>query len=171
MAIVSSQVDSSNSLIPPGATGPIPSVSASLIYEDMNVSTGGVARDTNIGSTFTTIYDHSGSGLMFGFNLSLEDPDEQWYLRLIIDGNDIFIGSSGIYLPDMYEHTIYSLSIDASNDNVMPFCGLLILNGSDGNIRWTAPNGYPVSFTSSIEIQVRKEGDTDAFYAGLVCRS
>lgn len=159
-------------LIPAGSIGPVPAVSPTLVYDDMNAGTGGVARGTSIGSSFTTVYSYAGSGLLFAFTLGLNNiTNTGWFVRMIVDGNDAFIGASGISIGDCISDDIYSLQINASNDMVSTFAGLIILNSGDGNFRWEGPNGYPVGFNSSVEIQVRKNGTSQSFNGGLLIRS
>lgn len=165
MAVAGFANNPSITLIPAGSVGPVPALASSLVYVEMNALTGGVARDTNIGTTYTNIYSYSGAGLFFGFNVGLETPDT-WWFRLVIDGNEVFMGTTGIYTADMESANLYG--IDKAGGNTRPY--VLGFSRETNQIRWNGPNGYPVSFASSIVIKAKND-TSKKFRAGFAVRS
>lgn len=152
-------------LIPAGSVGPVPALAPSLTYEDLNVANGGVARDTNIGTSYTVVYSKTTSGLFFGFNCGLETPDT-WWFRLTIDSNEIFMGTTGIYTSDMEGGNLYG--IDKAGGNTRPY--VLGFSREQNAIRWNPPSGYPISFTTNVTIRVKND-TSKKFRGGFAVRS
>jgi len=151
---------------PGGGSGGPPAYSKKLRYRDMNAGTGGVARDTAIGSTFTDIFSRSGSGLVIGFLATLEKlggPDE-WFIRLVIDSEDIF-GASGISTEDMRKKMIYGYFKGASAHDDHGFMGLNIEDKD--TFRWNGPLDYPITYLTSFVVKVKIASGTGKFLAGL----
>ena len=149
----------------PGVGGPISAWPASsLRYEDMNVSTGGVARDASIGGTFTDVYNQTGSGLLVGFVLTLENAFDEWEVRLTIDDtNVIFLLDTS----DITNNNVYDF--DNNDADSYPYLGI---NANDKTLRWRGPLGFPVTYDSRIRIEVRYvKGGNKKFKAGLVTRT
>lgn len=151
----------------PGAPGSVPCYSSKTRYDDMNSSTGGVDRDTSIDSTFTTVYKYptsgTGSGLLFGFGITMESNDNVYY-RLLIDGEDVLMGSTGILSDDLAEGNKYNLKKDALEDHV----GLSL---RDKTFRWKSPLNLPTCFTQSVEVRVKRTGGSKKFKAGYAVLS
>jgi hypothetical protein len=146
-------------------TGQVLAWSKKLRYVDMNASNGGVARDTLISTTFTSIFSYTGSGYFVGFNLCLEDKTN-WYIRLIVDGEDIFIGSTGIFTGDLTGKNIYGWETGDAFDG--PNIGW---DANDETILYQSPIGYPIRFDTSITLQVKHQSASKKFRAGLLCLS
>lgn len=166
MAVASGSQDVTANVFPGGTIGPVPALAPNLRWEDMNVSRGGIARGTTIGSSFVTVYNVSGSGLFFGFRMNLDDiddsPSEDWFIRLIMDGFDVLEGPTGISVRDIVDDNIY----DFDDDQDVPF--ELGIKTYDENLTFHTP--APVAYASSIEIQVRCP-TSDQWRAGLVWRT
>lgn len=143
-----------------------PCWSPTLRYEDMGPGTGGISRNTNIGSSWTTIYNVTGSGLFGGFLCTVEDPDEEWFIRLTIDGNEIFLGTTGLSFEDMKEDDRYGFDFDNSNDEATQRMCLGLSTFHD-----TLCFDQFIKYTSSIIIRLRKTDGSERWRAGLVRRS
>ena len=140
-------------------------------YEDMNASTGGVARETSItvAAGWTPIYSYTGSGKFHGFNLMLESPDSDWYIRIVLDSTiDVLMGSTGIFTTDMFGNTLYDLSPGGAfggSSNI----GITI---TDHNaIQLVPPANLFITFSSLLEIKVKRVNTAKKFRAGFVIRS
>lgn len=142
-----------------GGVEVIPALNNKTQYEDMNASTGGVARETTIGTSYTTIYSYSGTGLLYGFLVTLE-TDNKWRVRVLIDGVDI-LGSDGIAIDDMDSSSLYGFNTTARPIH-------LGLDYDGKTFKFQGPMNYPFSFSSSIEIQVRRTTTSKKFRAGLI---
>ena len=143
---------------------PFPSMTNKVMWDDMNATTGGVARDTLIGSTFTNVYSHSGSGFLFGFLITLEE-EKKWAIQLNVDGVDLFIGAGGILTNDLDNDNIYGFKfkIDdkASEQTTLGF--------SLKKNTVFFETSHPIRFTSNVTIKVKKaDGGDKKFRAGLV---
>jgi hypothetical protein len=153
----------------------IPTLGNDLLYEDMNVANGGVARDTTIGNVWTTIYEKTSldDGILMGFLVTVEQVTQDWRVRLLIDGKEVFgDATDGISLVDLQDQQIYGFDINPNN-SVPEFLGFLIRNNT---LRWEGPNDLPIRIDSaigSIEILLRKApgGGNKKFRAGLVTRA
>lgn len=140
-------------------------VDSNLRYKDMNVSTGGVARDTNIGGTWTTIFEEDNAeGLLFGFVVTLESIPNNWFIRLVVDGEEVF-GPDGIDLEDLEDTDIHGF--ENSTDDV-PFLGFQFYNKT---FRWRTPPKFGMTYNSSVEILARRTGGSKKFKGGLVAIS
>lgn len=146
-------------------TGQVIAWSKKLRYLDMNASNGGVARDTNITNVFTNIFSYTGSGYFSGYNLCLEDK-AKWYVRLIVDGEDIYISSAGIYTGDIMAKLVYGWEPGDQFDG--PNIGFDV---NDETLSFQSPIGYPIYYQTSISLQVRHEVGGKKFRAGLICLS
>ncbi len=147
-----------------GDIGAIPTIDNRLQYDDMNTSSGGVSRKTSIGSSFTTVYEYDGSGLFMGFVVNMESSEKDWYIRLIVDGVDVFIDSGGILTKDLFDDKLYDYE-PGGNTGSFPHVGFAVTD--HGAIRWKGPSDFPMTFSSSVEIQLRKTSGSKKFYAGL----
>ena len=153
------------SAIPSLVTEAIPSLTNLLSYDDMNINTGGVARNTIISDTIpSTVYLYTGSGLLFGFLSTLEKIDDGWEVDLIVDGVNI-LGPMGINTKDMDRDKIYAFDVNKNIND--PWLGLDIQKET---FRWKSPMNIPLKFKTSIEIKVKRVSGQGPkkFKAGLV---
>ena len=153
----------------------IPTLGNELIYEDMNVANGGVARGTTVTNAWTTVYKKTGlaDGIFMGFLVTVENITQDWRIRMLIDGQEVFGDAiEGISFEDLQDDQIYGFDIN-SNNNVPEFLGFLIRNNS---LRWEGPNDLPIRINGtvgSVEILLRKApgGGNKKFRAGLAVRA
>ena len=153
----------------------IPTLGNQLLYEDMNVTNGGVARGTTIGNAWTTIYEKTSltDGIFMGFLVTVENIHQDWHIRLLIDGQEVFgDATDGISFEDLQDDQIYGFDINPNN-NVPEFVGFLIRNNS---LRWEGPNDLPIRIdgtVGSVEILIKKApgGGNKKFRAGLAIRA
>lgn len=145
-----------------GGSGP-PCTSKKLRYDDMNASNGGINRDTNVGGSWTDVYSYAGSGLLHGWEVTLESEDK-WEIRLLVDGEEVF-GSNGIKLDDIMNDDLYGLKAD--DDLVTGHFGIN-LQMYKGKVFWTGPNNFPMCYKQSVVVKVRRPGGGKKFRAGLM---
>jgi hypothetical protein len=140
----------------------------SLLYEDMNVANGGIARDTQISTAWTKVYDVTGDGNLVGFILTLEKIAEDWGVRLAIDGAEVFIGSTnGIRTLDLQDNKVYGFDSDTTR-NVNEWIGFELKKDS---LRYKGPNNIAIRYKTGIKIYVQKSDGNKKFRAGLVSRT
>jgi hypothetical protein len=135
-----------------------------LIYDDMNASTGGVARETIItSSTWVDVYSYSGTGYIHAFLVNIED-EKKWRIRLVVDGVDIF-GAAGVLTADIHDDDVYDLTNNDKN-----YTGIGLEAGEHDTIIWQAPNNFPVRFNTSVTVKLKRDtGESNKkFRAGLV---
>ena len=150
----------------PGSGGSVGSWSTNVRYEDMNASTGGVARGTSIGSTYTSVYSRTGEGLLIGFVLTLENTFDEWQVRLTVDGTEIIFE---VNTKDLIDNNTYGYDAGGGDDELTTFLGF---NVHDKTFRWQGPLNIPVSYSSSVKVEVRYiKGGSKAFRGGLVART
>lgn len=144
--------------------GGIMSWTPKLVYLDMNASSGGVSRNSVINTNWTNVFSYSGSGLLSGWSLSLED-NKKWEIRLIVDSMEIF-GSSGMSMLDFDDHAIYGLARDNGD---MANSGIN-MNSKTSPIFWSGPLDFPISYSSNVTIKVKRINGENSkkFKAGLV---
>jgi hypothetical protein len=146
-----------------GVAADCPSIPSSLIYDDMDVASGGVARASSISTTFVTVYSYTGQGMFYGFDIGLAGGlfgGNLWILQCTVDGNNIF-GANGIATNDIGNNSLYGYAVGQ-----FPFLGITT---QTNNVTFQWP--YPIAFNSSIKIQVKKTTGSAAFNAGFVLRS
>ena len=144
-------------------TTTVPSWSKKLRYDDMNVSTGGVARGTNIsGASFTTLYSYSGTGFLAGAIINV-DTFTDWTFQLEVDNEIIFTLTSG----DLTNDSIYD--VDDVSDFNKAFLG--ISKGAHDTFSWHPPLGAPMYYGASVVFKLKKAGGAKKFQAGLVILS
>ena len=134
-----------------------------IAFLDMNASNGGVARDSNIGTTFTNIFSYSGgAGTLFGFITTFETNGlETWFVRIFADGLHYpFFSTNGLLSGDLNGQNLYDLS-DNSND--LPALGI-----SRYRNRIIVNLGEGIAFNSSIQIQTRNSAGNRRWRAGFV---
>jgi len=145
------------------STTTVPSWSKKLRYDDMNVSTGGIARDTSLsGGTWTTVYLYNGSGYLAGILMNVESWKD-WEFRLIVDTETIFT----LKADDIQNDKIYDL--DDIDDVNQAFLG--VSKGSHDRFLWHPPFSSSLYYASNVTVQARKIGGAKKFQAGLVVLS
>jgi hypothetical protein len=151
--------------INPVPSGGFTSLGTNFSYDDMNVSNGGVPRNELISTRFTDIYSitNNDGGYLFGFLVTLQDIELYWYIRLIVDGVDVFNGSTGILTKDLAATSIYNYN--AASDDQTFHIGWQLENDT---VRWRAPFEFPIRYESTVKIQVKQESGSKYFRAGLV---
>jgi len=149
----------------PGTGGPLGSWTSNVRYIDMGPTVGGVSRGTNIGGTFTDVYDETGSGLLIGFLVTLENAFDIWEIRLVIDSTDTIFT---INTEDLEKNNLYGY--DKGGDNEL--ATFLGFNIHDNTIRWNGPLDFPLTYSSRIQVQARyTKGGSKKFRAGLLART
>lgn len=139
--------------------GTLPSAfSNKLRYVDMNVASGGVARNTGITTSFVTLFLYSGTGLFGGMIITLDTAPGNWTVELEIDSNPIFNG--GILLSDVDATTAYNFNGAGSWEP--DFIGMEFRTET---FRW-APL-YPITYGIDVRVKVKKASGTSNFLAGL----
>lgn len=140
--------------------------SPKLRYVDMNASSGGVARNTSITTTFVTIFSYSGTGYLAGVLLNVE-TNTKWKFKIIVDGQELFT-SGGMLADDITGDTVYDLD-DPTEAN---FALLGISKGQHDRFVFISPLGIPIRYNASVVVQVaRTDATTKRFQAGLVILS
>ena len=147
---------------PISAITSVPAWSKKLRYVDMNASSGGVARDTVISTTYTTVFSYSGSGYVAGFLLSVE-TFTGWTFKLTIDSEIIFeIPAEDITTDKLYD-------MDDVSDLGQAALGLS--KGSHDRLLFHGPQNAPLYYESSVAIAIKKSGASRKFQAGLIVLS
>lgn len=138
----------------------IPSITK-LAYDDMNASTGGIARDTQVSTTYSTIYNRSGSGYIFGFSVSFEGNilgGDEFVIKFTVDS----IVVAELSTVDIGTNAIYNLGSDG-DANIL---GWQTLNN---NVMFKTPASGGVRYNSSVKIEIKKaSGSNKRFRAGLI---
>lgn len=154
------------------AGGATQSYTSKLRYDDMNTSTGTLARGASvtIASGWNKVYGYSGSGALIGCVISLETKDD-WQVRIVIDGEELFgTGTgNGILSTDLTADAIYDT--DPSGKSIPELDqDLGIFWGQHDRFMWCGPILIPVSFNSSVDVYVRRAvgSSTKKFQAGYV---
>lgn len=145
------------------ATTTVPSWSKKLRYEDMNATTGGIARNTSLsGGTWTQLYYYTGSGFLAGIVINMETFSTGWELRLTVDGEVIYT----LLDTDISSDKLYDL--DDINDFNQSWLG--VSKGSHDRFIWHPPL-TPLYYGSSIKFEIRKNGGAKKWQAGLIILS
>jgi len=137
-------------------------ISNTLRYVDMNVSNGGIARNTDISTAaYSTVFSYNGSGVLFGFTVNFEgnllgaDP---FTVKLIVDSATIFETTTADMVDGLY---------DINNTNDELFLGISIV--PDKTFRFLVPKNLGMTYSSNVTVQVKKtSGSNKQFRAGLV---
>lgn len=132
-----------------------------LAYDDMNVANGGVARATAISTTYTTVYNRSGTGRIFGFSIAFEGNiigADEFLVKYTVDSVVVFEISTA----DVGTAAIYNFNTDAD--------GLLLgVQVSNNNFLHRTPGNASLSYASSVKVEIKKaSGATKQFHAGLM---
>ena len=118
-----------------------------------------VPRNTSFTSslTFTSVYNYAGNGFFYGFLINLEDANNDWYIRLNIDGYYPLFGSVGLLTSDMQAQNIYNLTdIGMSSP--------LSIGRHENAIRLDLR--YPIKYSNNVTLGIRRSGTTKRFFAG-----
>lgn len=148
--------------------GLVLTTSKKLRYDDMNASTGGVARGTLIvdGAAATTVYSYTGSGLVAGFFVNLEassSTSHKWQINFVVDGEEIF-GSSGIVTTDLIDQAIYDFNTAGSRE---PSALGIEMVGT--GITFSTSPFFPLKYDSSVQVKLTKvSGGSRNFNAGFM---
>lgn len=129
-----------------------------LRYDDMNATTGGVARGTSItaASGWTQVYSYTGAGYFIGCLVNLETKDN-WAIRIVIDGDEIFgTGTgAGILSEDITNDAIYDA--DPSGKSIPePDQNLGFFWGAHDRFLFSAPLLIPIKYDSSVKVYVSR---------------
>lgn len=132
-----------------------------LAYDDMNASNGGVARGTAITTSYTTIYNRSGAGYVFGFSVSFEGNiigADEFILKFIVDGLTV----AEISTADIGTNALYA----AGSDGDALIWGFQTANN---NLMFKAPGTGALRYASTVQIQIKKaSGSNKQFRAGVI---
>lgn len=144
------------------SSGIMPTLSNNLRYDDMNVSNGGVARNTSITTAaYVTLHTYSGSGLLFGFTITFEGNligGDPFYIKFIVDSITVF----EINTADL-DVAIWALE-DPNDDR---FLGISMVG--DKTFRFNVPENLSIKYNSNVTIQAKKvSGSSKQFRGGLV---
>lgn len=148
--------------LPSSNTSTVPSWSKKLRYDDMNASTGGVARGTSIATSanWTTVYSYSGSGFLAGWILNME-TFTGWEFQMVVDGEVLF----QMIDTDITGDTIYDFD-DFADDM------LGITKGSHDRLIYHPPMNSPIYYATSVQIKIRRPtAGAKKFQAGLIILS
>lgn len=148
----------------------IPTIGNNLIFDDFNVANGGVARNTTISTGWTKVYEKTGlaAGLFQGFLVTVENINQDWDVRLVVDGVEVF-GANGLSITDVRDDQLYGYDENFSSF-VPEFLGIQVRKNT---FRFEGPNDYPIRIpgpTSSIAVYLRKNDGDKKFFAGLGVR-
>jgi hypothetical protein len=143
------------------------SYSSKLRMEDMNATTGGIARGATVSNAaWSSIYYYLGSGLFTSAVINIEGKDG-WLLRIVIDGEEI-LGSGGLKTTDLHSDSVYDLDVAGkTNNDVDSAVGLYF--GEHDRIIFQGPLGIPIKYNSSVQILLRRDvgQSSKKFQAGL----
>ena len=140
--------------------GSVACLTTSLKYIDMNASVGGVARGTNIGTTFVDVYSGSGAGVILGFLVTMENGESNWRIRLEVDSIEVF----DVDVEDFEDDQVYNYKVG----NLNTLTRSLGFNYRNKTLFWEAPSQFPLCFTSTVVVQARRTSGNKKFRAGLI---
>ena len=126
---------------------------ACLITEEMDV-----ARKFELSSSFQDVYTYTGTGYFISLMLNFE-TDDKCYMRVVIDGNDVLIGTDGLLNKDARDNNIFDIK-DVGDH--MDVCGIGV---HDDTLRYTPQ--LPIKFETSVVIKARSTDSKD-LRAGLI---
>lgn len=135
-------------------------------YLECNEANNGVARDSIISSaTWTQLFQYSGQGYLIGTLLNL-DTFPLWRIRILVDGEDILLGTNGFLSDDLINNTLFDL--DNPSDPVMS--GLGVAKGMNDKFVFLAPNSSAIYFATSVQVLLKREDGAanKKFQAGFV---
>lgn len=124
-----------------------------------------LALDTVVTSTFVDAFSRTGSGLLFGFRLNLERADQDWRIRLLIDGtDDLLFDSNGISTDRMDDKKGFAFDHDSGQD---PMGLILGMSLHDKIFTLAAPLQCTIEYSTSIAIKIAKNGASKKFRDGI----
>jgi len=144
------------------AAGAQPTIPPDTQWIDMNATTGGVARGTTIPQgTKQKLYSYTGSGLIFGWSVTLASLSSGWQIHMEIDGNSNF-GPNGLLTDDLKSISLYNF-----NSSIPDFHMAITTDGD--TFRFKGGLGTPQKYNSKIEIFAeRVSNPSKDFDAGLI---
>lgn len=137
-------------------------IGSKVTFDDMNASTGGVARDTSITSTtvYTQLYAYTGNGNLFAFTVSFEGNligSDPFNIKLEIDG----VTCWEINTLDLGTSTFWSLTTIGDEATMG-----LSLNGN--TLRFAQVNGS-LRYETGVKIYIKKAaGGSKRFRGGMI---
>ena len=137
---------------------PVDSINASIDATNLVIEDSGIAKDTVIGALTTPIHSYLGSGLFYGVLLNLEDLSGGWYIRITIDGNDIFFPPNGLNTSIATDQKGYDIRDLEPNT-------CLGLGMHDNTFRYEP--AIPIKFNTSVVVSVSRITGTKKFYASF----
>jgi hypothetical protein len=136
------------------------------IWEDMNVASGGIARNTSldIAAGRTVVYlasNPSKGGVIYGWLITLQNLSSGWRIYMKIDGMENF-GTTGLLSDDLKGISIYNYSPSVPNFHMN-------LATEGDTVRFQANPGNPLEFKNTIELSVERIANpAKLFDAGLM---
>lgn len=149
---------------PPVSGSWIPSWTSTLRYVDMNVASGGVARQSAIATStnWTTVFLYAGSGAVASLLMTLE-TSTGWEMRLTIDSQVVWT----FIIEDVIDAQVYAAGSDTSVAN-----GYLSFSESGDRFIWHSPLNSPLRYQTSVRAEVRRPTlASKKFRAGLIVLS
>lgn len=148
---------------PLSAVTSVPSWSKKLRYVDMNVASNGVARDSAITTTYTTVFSYLGSGYVAGFIVNVE-TFSTWTFRFTVDSEVIFeMTAEEITTDKLYD-------LDDVGDFGQAYIG--ISKGVHDRMIFHGPGGSPIYYETSVLVEIKRTtGGTKKFQSGLMVLS
>lgn len=137
-----------------------------LVYADMNVANGGVARGTSISTSWVDVFAYTGAGYIAGFIVNVE-TFTLWKFRLVVDGNDVLDTSAGITSDDLAGDTAYDVD-DVTDANQ---AGLGLSKGAHDRFVFAAPLEIPIRYNTSVAVKVARVSGSKKFQAGIMVLS
>ena len=144
------------------AAGAQPTIPPNTQWIDMNDTTGGVARGTSIPQgTKQKLYSYTGSGLIFGWSVTLASLSSGWAVHMEIDGNSNF-GPNGLLTDELKSVSLYNF-----NSSIPDFHMAITTDGD--TFRFKGGLSTPQRYDSKIEIFAeRVSNPAKDFDAGLI---
>ena len=144
-------------------TSVTPQVNKTLRYDDMNASTGGIARGTGVSGTLTQVYSYTGSGLLAGFLVTLETMITGWEITLTLDGVNVI---NAVNSDDLSGAVLYGYDSAIKGGGN----GFLGFDLSGNSIRWNPPNSNFMPYSTSVKVYLKRSAGAPSkkFNAGLV---
>lgn len=139
-------------------------LNSSSTYKKLAFEDATLTRETSVSPTaWVDAYSYTGSGLLYGFLLNLEGASgaegQRWYFDVLIDGTFSVFGTNGMLFSDLTDSNIYD-SFSGTDD----FSGL----NTDANLVKMDFETFPIYFSTSIKVRIRRITSARKFRAGLV---
>ena len=133
----------------------------STLWDDMNAGTNGIARGTSLAPVDgrTVVYSYTGSGVVFGFLVTLQSLSTNWKVYLKIDGNENY-GAAGMLMDDLKAAALYNFSGKTTHLSIQTDADTFTGEGIGGK---------PYEFKTSFEVSVERiSNPARTFNAGLI---